>query len=130
MHRCLRSALHTLALGKSPADSNERTLRSGRHANFSLLKEQVLGVDACAFERVFEQHFDGVYGYLARRIGPELARDGASETFATAFAVRRKYDASRGEPRAWLFGIAHNLLRRHYREVVPLTMWKGYARSS
>lgn len=73
-------------------------------------------MDARAFERLFEQHFDGVYGYLARRIGPELARDLASETFARAFAARRKYDARRGEPRAWLFGIAHNLLRRHYRD--------------
>lgn len=44
-----------------------------------------------------------------RRIGPELARDLASETFARAFAARRKYDAGRGEPRPWLFGIAHNL---------------------
>jgi RNA polymerase sigma factor (sigma-70 family) len=74
------------------------------------------GVDARAFERLFEQHFDSVYGYLARRIGPELARDLASETFARAFAARRGYDAGRGEPRPWLFGIAHNVLRRHYRD--------------
>ena len=73
-------------------------------------------MDARAFEQVFEQHFDGVYGYLARRIGPDLARDLASETFAAGFAARRKYDARRGEPRPWLFGIAQNLLRRHYRD--------------
>lgn len=73
-------------------------------------------MDARSFERLFEQHFDGVYGYLARRVGPELARDLASETFARAFAARRKYDPTRGEVRAWLFGIAHNLLRRHYRD--------------
>jgi RNA polymerase sigma-70 factor (ECF subfamily) len=73
-------------------------------------------VDARAFEQLFDQHFDGVHGYLARRIGRELARDLASETFATAFAVRRTYDSERGEPRPWLFGIAHNLLRRHYRD--------------
>jgi RNA polymerase sigma-70 factor, ECF subfamily len=84
--------------------------------NFSLRNGQVWGVDARAFEQVFEQHFDGVYGYLARRIGPELASDLASETFARAFAGRRTYDGDRGEPRAWLFGIAHNLLRRHYRD--------------
>jgi RNA polymerase sigma factor (sigma-70 family) len=84
--------------------------------NFSRRNGQVWSVDARAFEQVFEQHFDGVYGYLARRIGPELARDLASETFAQAFAGQRKYDSDRGEPRPWLFGIAHNLLRRHYRE--------------
>ena len=73
-------------------------------------------MDARAFGRLFEQHFDGVYGYLARRVGAELARDLAAETFVRAFAARRKYDAARGEPRPWLFGIAHNLLRRHYRD--------------
>jgi RNA polymerase sigma-70 factor, ECF subfamily len=69
-----------------------------------------------AFERLFELEFDSVYGYLARRVGPELGRDLASETFTRAFAGRKRYDPARGEPRAWLFGIAHNLLRRHARD--------------
>jgi RNA polymerase sigma factor (sigma-70 family) len=69
-----------------------------------------------AFEEVFELNFDAVYGYLARRVGPDLARDLASETFTRAFAARRRFDAGRGEVRPWLFGIAHNLLRHHYRD--------------
>jgi RNA polymerase sigma-70 factor (ECF subfamily) len=68
------------------------------------------------FEGLFERHFDAIYGYLARRVGPELGRDLASETFTRAFAARRHYDALRGEVRPWLFGIASNLLRRHYRD--------------
>jgi RNA polymerase sigma factor (sigma-70 family) len=73
-------------------------------------------VDANAFERLFELHFDAVYGYLARRVGPELARDLAAETFTQAFAGRSRFDPRRGEPRAWLFGIAQNLLRRNRRD--------------
>jgi RNA polymerase sigma factor (sigma-70 family) len=73
-------------------------------------------VRAEAFERLFELHFDAVYAYLARRVGPDLARDLASETFTRAFAARKRYDARQGEVRAWLFGIANNLLRRHYRD--------------
>jgi RNA polymerase sigma-70 factor (ECF subfamily) len=73
-------------------------------------------VDGDAFERLFERHFDALYGYLARRVGPELARDLTAETFARALQSRRNYDRRRGEPRAWLFGIAHNVLRRHYRD--------------
>jgi RNA polymerase sigma factor (sigma-70 family) len=73
-------------------------------------------VDAKAFERLFELHFDPVYGYLARRVGPELGRDLAAEAFAQAFAGRRSFDPRRGEPRPWLFGIAQNVLRRHYRD--------------
>lgn len=69
-----------------------------------------------SFEELFERQFDSVYGYLARRVGPELGRDLASETFTRAFAARKRYDPARGEARAWLFGIANNLLRRHYRD--------------
>jgi len=68
------------------------------------------------FEELFEDHFDAIYGYLARRVGPDLARDLAAETFTRGYAARRRFDPRRGEPRAWLFGIAHNLLRRHYRD--------------
>lgn len=71
---------------------------------------------ADAFEELFELHFDAIYGYLARRVGPDLARDLASETFTRALAARKRFDPVRGEPRAWLHGIAHNLLRRHYRD--------------
>ena len=68
------------------------------------------------FEELFEREFDSVYGYLARRVGPELGRDLASETFTRAFAARNRYDPERGDARPWLFGIANNLLRRHYRD--------------
>jgi RNA polymerase sigma factor (sigma-70 family) len=68
------------------------------------------------FEELFEDHFDAIYGYLARRVGPDLARDLAAETFTRAYAGRKRFDRRRGEPRAWLFGIANNLLRRHYRD--------------
>jgi RNA polymerase sigma-70 factor (ECF subfamily) len=67
-------------------------------------------------ERLFELHFDSVYGFLARRVGPDAGRDLAAETFVQALAGRRRFDPRRGEPRAWLFGIAHNLLRHHYRD--------------
>jgi RNA polymerase sigma factor (sigma-70 family) len=69
-----------------------------------------------AFEELFERHFDSVHGYLARRVGRDLGRDLASETFTRAFAARQRYDPARGEARPWLFGIANNLLRRHYRD--------------
>jgi RNA polymerase sigma-70 factor (ECF subfamily) len=73
-------------------------------------------VRAEAFEELFERQFDSIYGFLARRVGPELGRDLASETFTRAFAARKRYDPARGEARAWLFGIASNLVRRHYRD--------------
>jgi RNA polymerase sigma factor (sigma-70 family) len=74
------------------------------------------GVRAEAFEEMFEREFDAVYGYLARRAGPDVGRDLASETFTRAFAARKRFDPDRGNVRGWLFGIAHNLLRHHYRD--------------
>jgi RNA polymerase sigma factor (sigma-70 family) len=68
------------------------------------------------FEGLFEDHFDAIYGYLARRVGPDIARDLAAETFTRGYAGRKRFDPHRGDPRAWLFGIANNLLRRHYRD--------------
>ena len=62
------------------------------------------------FEALFEDHFDAIYGYLARRVGPDIARDLAAETFTRAYAARKRFDPERGEPRAWLFGIARKLL--------------------
>jgi RNA polymerase sigma factor (sigma-70 family) len=73
-------------------------------------------MERAAFEELFEQQFDAVHGYLARRVGPDVGRDLAAETFVQAFANRRRFDPRRGQPRAWLFGIAHNLLRHHYRD--------------
>ncbi len=72
-------------------------------------------VDPRAFERCFEEHFPAVHRLIARRVGTALADDLAAETFATAFRRRHEFDPRAGSLRAWLFGIASNLLRNHWR---------------
>jgi RNA polymerase sigma factor (sigma-70 family) len=71
--------------------------------------------DPEAFVEVFERHFHTIHGYLRRRVGPALAEDLAASTFTEAFAARRRYDRGRPDALPWLYGIASNLLRRHYR---------------
>jgi RNA polymerase sigma factor (sigma-70 family) len=71
--------------------------------------------DPHAFVPVFERHFDAVHRYLRRRVPAELADDLVAETFLRAFQHRGRYRAERGAARPWLFGIATNLVRRHYR---------------
>lgn len=76
------------------------------------------GTDATAdagFAEVYTRHVDTIYGFLARRVGPHLAEELTAQTFVEAFAQRDRFDADRGSHSAWLFGIAVNLLRRHYR---------------
>ena len=54
-----------------------------------------------------EQLIRRVYAYAAYRVGngPD-ADDVTSETFARALRYRKSYDARKGEPVAWLLGIA------------------------
>ena len=67
------------------------------------------------FEHCFEVNFVFVHRFIARRVGTALADDLAAETFATAFRRRHSFDPSLGSPRAWLLGIANNLVRGHWR---------------
>lgn len=69
-----------------------------------------------SFDAVYEQHVDSIFGFLARRVGPDLAEELTSQTFLEAFAGRHRFDPERGSPPAWLFGIAINLLRHHHRD--------------
>jgi RNA polymerase sigma-70 factor (ECF subfamily) len=71
--------------------------------------------DPEAFAVLFDRHFDAIHGYAQRRVGPSLADEIAAETFSRAFDRRRRYDPSYENARAWLLGIAANLLRRHWR---------------
>lgn len=68
------------------------------------------------FAAVFERRVDGTYRYLSFRVGGTIAEDLTSETFARAFAGRRGYKPDRCSVRAWLFGIATNLVRDHRRD--------------
>jgi RNA polymerase sigma-70 factor (ECF subfamily) len=68
-----------------------------------------------AFASIFDRHFDAVHGYARRRLGRSLAEEIASETFIRAFDGRASFDRSRVDARPWLFGIAANLMRRHWR---------------
>jgi RNA polymerase sigma-70 factor, ECF subfamily len=67
------------------------------------------------FEAAFRLHFPPVYRFIARRVGPALAEDVAAETFATAYRRRASFDPARASLRSWLYGIAANLVRNHWR---------------
>jgi len=68
------------------------------------------------FHAVVDRHFDAIAGFLARRVGPDAAQDLAQEVFVTAFRKRRKFDASYGSARPWLFGIASKAVASHRRD--------------
>jgi RNA polymerase sigma-70 factor (ECF subfamily) len=67
------------------------------------------------FGVIFDRYFAEIHGYLARRLTKDIADDLAAETFLAAFRQRDRYDPERGDVRAWLYGIATNLIKRHRR---------------
>jgi RNA polymerase sigma factor (sigma-70 family) len=71
--------------------------------------------DGDRFTAVYDRHFDGVYRYVAGRLGAQAADDVVAETFLTAFRRRAVFDAARGSVRPWLFGIATRLVAQHRR---------------
>ncbi|MDX3191174.1 sigma-70 family RNA polymerase sigma factor [Streptomyces sp. MN03-5084-2B] len=74
----------------------------------------VLGTEQ--FTEVHDRYFADIHRYVAGRLGTQAAEDVAAETFLVAFDRRKTFDATRGELRAWLFGIATNLVSRHRRK--------------
>lgn len=63
----------------------------------------------------FEDHVDAIHAYVCRRAGRDVAGDVTAETFRVALTQFERYDPTLGNERAWLYGIASNLLRRHWR---------------
>ena len=79
-----------------------------------------------SFEDAFATEFAPLYRYLARRLGTSAADDLAAETFTVAFRSWDTLDPER-PVRPWLYGIAANLMRHHWRK--ERRMLRAYART-
>jgi RNA polymerase sigma-70 factor (ECF subfamily) len=72
--------------------------------------------DPAGFAAFYEQHFDAVLGFVTRRVdSPHLAADLTADIFVTALEKADTYDARRGVPIAWLYGISRNVISAHLR---------------
>ncbi len=57
-----------------------------------------------------------VYSYIRFHVSSaDVADDVTADSFLKVFRAADRYDASRGEARIWVFGIARNTLRDHLR---------------
>jgi RNA polymerase sigma factor (sigma-70 family) len=72
-------------------------------------------VERARFAALYEEHFDGVFGFLCRRVGRVEGEDLTAQVFSAALRDRHAYDPERGSARVWLFGIAAHALRGHRR---------------
>jgi RNA polymerase sigma factor (sigma-70 family) len=71
--------------------------------------------DNDAFMEVIRRHEGAIGAYLARRVGRAAAEDLLGDVWVAAFESRRTYDQSFADARPWLYGVALNKLRRHWR---------------
>lgn len=67
------------------------------------------------FVEIFERHGQSIHSYLVRRAGSQQAEDLFSEVWLRAFKARATYDMSRGDALPWIYGVARNTLRSHWR---------------
>lgn len=76
-----------------------------------LVKSRGAAHDGSDLARWANEHYDAVFRFCVRRVGPDRAADVAQETFVSA---QRALGRFRGEstPLTWLLGIAHNHCRR------------------
>ena len=81
---------------------------------------------ALSFDSAFEAEFSALHRYLHRRVGASAADDLTAETFAVAFRRWDGFDQAR-PLRPWLYGIAANLVRHHWRD--ERRKLRAYARS-
>lgn len=73
--------------------------------------------DPVGFAAFYEQQFGAVLGFVTRRVdSPHLAADLTADIFVAALESAHTYDARRGTPVAWLYGIARNILNAHFRD--------------
>ena len=105
-----------MGMGKEPTD-RELLARSG---------------DPQAFALFYRRHVDRLVRFAARRASdPADAADVAAATFVVALRGAQQYDPRRGEPEAWLIGIAARLIandrRRKVREALALAKLEGRA---
>ena len=76
--------------------------------------------DVEAFGLIYRRYAPRVHGYLARRLGRQTADDLLSQVFMYAVeGIGRARPHENGSALPWLYGIAHNVVRRHLRNRPP-----------
>lgn len=78
--------------------------------------------DSEAFGLLYDRHAEAVLRFLVRRTGSgELAAELTAETFARAYIYRRRFRDRGASARAWILGIARNVLSHTLRRQAAST---------
>ena len=81
--------------------------------------------DPAAFADLLRRHGQAIHAYLSRRTDRDAADDLLGEVWLRAYAARRTYDQRWPDARPWLYGIARNVLREHWRRRRGVDLFDG-----
>lgn len=74
------------------------------------------GIRDDGFERLYEEHAQGLYAFLRYRTGDTmLAEELLGDTCERALRARGRFDPRKGSTKTWLYAIALNCLADHVR---------------
>lgn len=97
-------------------------LRHNAQTDEQLMLRAARGSDQ-AFEELYNRHARRLQGFFTRRLGndSDLAADFMHDTFLRLYAARENYKENRNF-RAWLYTIAYNLCKNHFRHQFTLVI--------
>jgi RNA polymerase sigma-70 factor, ECF subfamily len=79
--------------------------------------ELVRGIRDDGFERLYEEHAQGLFAFLRYRTGDTaLAEELLGDTCERALRARGRFDPRKGSTKTWLYAIALNCLSDHTRK--------------
>jgi RNA polymerase sigma-70 factor (ECF subfamily) len=105
--------METELAARQPPSSLSRRLALIRVRDGGVGAEQVrlIATDPEIFEAFYREHVGAIQGFVARRVGDrERAADLTAEIFLAAIGAAHRYRPRRGSPKAWLYGIAQNVV--------------------
>jgi RNA polymerase sigma-70 factor (ECF subfamily) len=104
----------TTALHVAPDPTDRDAIPPDRPSDAAVVRASLARPDR--FAAVFDRHWTAVHAFCVSRAGA-AGEDLAAETFRVAFDQRERYDLTYDDCRPWLYGIAANLVRGHFRAV-------------
>ncbi len=101
-----------LALPQPPSSLGRRlALIKVRDRGVGPEQVRLIATNPEIFEVFYREHVEAIQGFVARRVGDrERAADLTAEIFLAAIGAAHRYRPRRGSPKAWLYGIAQNVV--------------------
>jgi RNA polymerase sigma-70 factor (ECF subfamily) len=90
------------------ATDYSRRVTSAKAPVFNEVEAAFSRGDDNALRLAYEAHGRMVYGFCARSLDPERAKDVTQEVFVSAWRARHRYDPAKGRLGAWIMAITRN----------------------